>query len=60
MMSGQIGNGSVSPFTNTRIENTIRPMHRIVTSFYLNSWPPAALMNTTAAVVRMSPSGFIR
>ena len=24
MKAGQIGNGSVRPFTNTRIENTIR------------------------------------
>ena len=52
MKAGQTRNGSVSPFTNTRIENAIRITNRIVASFHLNAWPPNAEMKTSSAVAR--------
>jgi hypothetical protein len=41
MKSGQIGNGSVSPFTNTSTEKITRS-NREEDNFppHLNSWPP--------------------
>jgi hypothetical protein len=60
MNAGQMGNGSVSPFTNTSTEKTISTAQRMATSFHLNSWPPHAAMKTSATVASTSPSGFIR